>query len=94
MRVERRAAELKELEHAKLMKKDRNLEASTSRNRAVAVLEVPVDTPAPPWAPSPTNPDSGTAVAEETPRNLPVFTGESPNLGVEIVGIRVSCCLL
>ena len=91
MRVERRAAELEELEHAKLIK-DRNLEASTSRKRAVSV--VPFDTPAPPWAPSPTNLDSGAAVAEETPRNLPVFTGESPNPGVHIVGSRVSCCLL
>jgi len=86
MRVERRAAELEELEHAKLIK-DRNLEASTSRKRAVSV--VPFDTPAPPWAPSPT-----AAVAEETPRNLPIFTGESPNPGVHIVWSRVSCCLL
>jgi hypothetical protein len=80
MRVERRAAELEELEHA-------NLEVSTSRKRAVSV--VPFDTPAPSWAPSPT-----AAVAEETPRNLPVFTGESPNPGVHIVWSRVSCCLL
>jgi len=90
MRVERRAAELEELEHAKLIK-DCNLEASTSKKRAVSV--VPFDTPAPPWAPSPTNLDSGAAVAEET-RNLPVFTGESPNPGVHIVWSRVSCCLL
>ena len=93
MRVERRAAELEELEHAKLLK-DRNLEATTARNRAVAVLVVPVDTRAPPWAPTPTNVDSGAAGAGETPRNLPVFTGTNPNPGVEIVGIKVSCCRL
>ena len=71
MRMERRAAELEKLEHKKLLKVG-NLQASSSRIRAALV--VPVDTPAPAWAPSPTNADSGAAGAGETPRDLPVFT--------------------
>ena len=77
MRVERRAAELEELEHAKLLNAQ-NQEATTSRRPgrgAVPSPVVPVDTPAPPWAPSPTNAYSGAACAGETPRNLPVFPG-------------------
>ena len=47
MRVEWRAAELEELEHAKLLNVG-NLEATTSRIRAVAAPMLPMDTPAPP----------------------------------------------
>ena len=47
MRVEWRAAELEELEHAKLLNVG-NLEATTSRIHAVAAPMLPMDTPAPP----------------------------------------------
>ena len=87
MRVERRAAELEELEHDKLLN-HRNLvsEATTTTNRHVAAPVVPVDTTAPPWAPSPTSNDSGAAGAVETPRDLPVFTGTSQTLGFVLSG--------
>ena len=93
MRLERRAAELEELEHAKLLKAG-NLDQTTLKICEVAApVATHVDTP-PPWAPSPTTADSGAAGAGETPRDLPVFTGTNPNPTIEIVGIRVSRSLM
>ena len=87
MQVERRRAELEELDHAQLLE-ERNLEAPIARNRTIAAPVVPVVTLAPLSAPSPTIPDSAVAGAGEIPLELPVFIGSSPNLGVEIVGIE------
>jgi hypothetical protein len=68
MRLERRAAELEELEHSKQMNAG-NLEARRPIRGAVASQPVPVDSPAALWA------DTSGAGAVETPRPLPVFTG-------------------
>jgi hypothetical protein len=99
MRLERRAAEL---EHSKQLNAG-NLEATTSRRPirgAVASPAVPIDSPAAPWAPSPTIADTSGAGAVETPRPLPVFTGTRLLflflflIGFLIVGIRVWGSLL
>jgi len=77
--MERRRVELKELEHAKLLK-ERNMEAPSVRNRALAVIVVPVVTLVPLSVPSPTIPNSAAVVLGEIPRELPVFIGSSLNL--------------
>jgi hypothetical protein len=76
MRLERRAAEVEELEHSKQLNAG-NLEATTSRRPirgVVASPVVPVNSPAASWAPSPTIADTSGAGAVETPRPLSVFT--------------------
>ena len=68
MRVERRAAELKEIEHAKLLRQNLPInlvvKPTTARNGHVAATVVLVDSREPP-----------AASAVETPRGLGVFTG-------------------
>ena len=87
MRVERRVAELEEIEHAKLLRLNTPInlvvEPTTAKNGHVAATMLPVDSHEPP-----------ATGAGETPRGLVVLIGTTLTRLYLIVGFMVSCCLL